>query len=496
MKWFICILFLFSQFLTAEDNVATPQNHDKKLEETTHITQHTVMIEGKKIPYEATVGNLLVKNDKGTDLANFYYIAYRRTDVDDSTARPITFCFNGGPGSSSVWLHMGAFGPKRIATDDWGTPKRPVQIVENPYSILDKTDLVFVDPVSTGFSRAAPGEDPKQFHGVTGDIESVAKFIRLYTSKYQRWLSPKYLAGESYGTMRAAGLALQLLDEHNLQLDGLFLMSCILNFQPYAFDKGNDLAYITFLPTYTATAWYHKKLAPELQQNFQKTVEQSIAFANGEYSQALIQGDKLTKEQKKNIASKLSSFTGLDVQFIEKNNLRVGIWYFTKQLLNQEGKIVGRFDSRLEGLDEDPALPWPSFDPSVEEIFGPVTAAFNDYVCRELHCQRQEEYMILSDLSRNWDYGDAKNKYFNISDDLKKVMTKNPHMHVLVSSGYYDLATPFYATDYTLNHLQLHPEIQDHIHHTFYEAGHMMYLHIPSLIKLRKDFIELLDQKK
>lgn len=455
-------------------------------------TQHTVTIDGQTIHYTATTGTILLKeevDEKGEEVkASVFYVAYTRDDVDDPAGRPITFSFNGGPGSSSVWLHLGLLGPRRVLMDDIGNPTPPpYRLVDNAYSLLDLTDLVFIDPVSTGYSRAVPGEKPKQFHGFKKDIESVAEFIRVYTGRVKRWASPKFLIGESYGTTRAAGLSGHLQERHGMYLNGIMLISSILNFQTARFTSGNDLPYILFLPTYTATAWYHQRLPADLQADLHQTLAEVEAFALGEYTLALMQGDALPEEARSTIAHKLARYTGLSVDYVLRTDLRIQIHRFVKELRRDERRTVGRLDSRFSGIDRDAAGEQNEFDPSYATIQGPYTATFNDYVRRELAFESDLPYEILTGRVWPWSYGEHENQFVDVGETLRKAISQNPYLKVIVANGYFDLATPYLATRYTFNHLGLDPSLRGNVSMTYYEAGHMMYVHMPSLIQLKAD---------
>ncbi len=461
------------------------------VKEETVETTHTMTLNGVEIKYKAIAGTLLLKDDKGEPKASVFYVSYIKEGEPDKTKRPITYCFNGGPGSSSIWLHMGVLGPKRMEIKQDGFTPPPYRAIDNPYCFLDVTDLVFIDPVSTGYSKAAPGEDPKQFHGVEEDVKSVADFIRLYTTRSARWSSPKFLAGESYGTTRAAALAEYLHDEHCLYLNGIMLVSSVLNFQTLDASEGNDLPYILFLPSYTATAWYHQKLSPELQQNFEKTLEEAEAFAMHEYALALLLGDKMDATRRTDVVEKLSRYTGLSKEYIERANLRVSMQRFGKELLRDQRRSVGRFDSRFKGFEIDACDDTMNFDPSADAVYGQFAAAFYDYMRTDLKWERDEEYKVLADV-RPWNYGKATNKYLNVADNLRGVMSKNPSLKVFVANGYFDLATPYFATDYTFNHLGLDPALRSHVTMSYYGAGHMMYIHPPSLEKIKKDMADFI----
>jgi len=469
-------------------------------EEVISETKHSVLINGKEIKYTATAGTLLLKEevreeegDVEKPKATIFFIAYTMDDVEDLSKRPLTFSFNGGPGSSSVWLHLGLLGPRRVFLDDEGhAPPPPYRLVDNEYSLLDNTDLVFIDPVSTGYSRAVPGEKPEQFHDFTKDIESVGEFIRLYTTRYKRWSSPKFIIGESYGTTRAAGLADHLLERHGLFLNGLMLISSILNFQDARFDVGNDLPHILFLPTYTATAWYHGKLTEELQKDLPRTLVEVEAFALGDYTLALMKGAELSENERGKIIDKLAHYTGLSREYITQTNMRIEIHRFIKELLRDERSMVGRLDSRFKGMDRDAAGEKPEYDPSYINIQGSYTTCLNDYVRRELGYKSDLPYEILTGRVLPWNYDKYQNQYVNVAEMLRSSMTKNPSMKVFVANGYFDLATPYFATRYTFNHLGLEDELQANISMGYYESGHMMYIHRPSLVKQKADLAQFI----
>jgi carboxypeptidase C (cathepsin A) len=457
-------------------------------EEKTSKTQHTMQIGGQEIQYTATAGTMNLKKEDGTVTASMFYIAYTRDGVTDIGRRPITFAFNGGPGSSSVWLHLGTLGPKRVLLQPSGYPTPPpYKLVDNEYSILDATDLVFIDPVTTGFSRAAPGTEASSFHSFSGDRDSVAAFIRLFTTRNERWASPKFLAGESYGTTRAAALSGYLQGQDGMNLNGIMLLSTVLNFQTISFDAGNDLPYVLFLPTYTASAWYHKKLPKDLQADLQKALAESQAFAAGEYNAALLKGDSLSAQERAAIAQKLARYTGLSTTAIERNNLRVTIFRFTKELLLDRNRVIGRFDSRIEGIGEDPGASAMEYDPSYSIVQGVFTATWNQYVRSELKFESDLPYEILTGRVQPWKFDQFENRYVNVAETLSDAMTQNPALKVFVANGYFDLATPFFATEYTFSHMRLAPSVRANLSMDFFDAGHMMYIHRPSLEKVSGD---------
>ena len=462
-------------------------------EEKSVVTKHSLKIDGKEIKYTATAGTILLKLEDGTPKASIFYVAYVKDDVADPSQRPITFSFNGGPGSSSVWLHLGLFGPRRVQMGDAGSLlPPPYKLVDNDTSLLDVSDLVFIDPVSTGYSRAVPGEAPKQFHGVEEDVQSVAEFIRLYATRNKRWSSPKFLAGESYGTTRAAGLSGYLQQRFGMYLNGIVLISAILNFETAEFDAGNDLPYILYLPTYTAIAWYHKKLPPDLQGDLQKALDESRKFALGEYTDALAAGDALPAARRAEIAQKLARLTGLSTDYADRTNLRIEIMRFTKELLRGQRRTIGRIDARFLGIDHDAAGESPEFDPSIAAITGPYSGMLNDYVRSDLKFDSDLPYEILTGRVQPWNYAPFENRYINVAETLRRAMTQNPFLHVFVAKGYYDLATPYFAADYTFDHLGLDPTLRGHLSGAYYEAGHMMYVHTSSRLKLKSDIAQFL----
>lgn len=492
MNRILFILMLCIPFFGFGEEEKKPE---PELKEELIETHGVVHIDGNRLSYTAHTGTMVLKDEEGKNKASVFYIAYTKNMEKDKSERPITFCFNGGPGSSAIWLHIGVLGPRRVMISDDGEIPPPYRFTDNHYSILDQTDLVFIDPVSTGYSRAAPGEDPKQFHSVNEDIKWVAEFIRMYTTKNNRWGSPKFVMGESYGTTRAAGLAKHLHDEHMMYLNGVMLVSSVLNFQTIIdSDGGNDLPYILYLPTYTATAWYHNKLPLELQKlPLQNVLKEAEGFAITQYAQALMEGDSIRDETKDRIKRQLAKYTGLSPEYIERSNLRPNIFCFTKELCRHENRTVGRFDSRFKGIDHNHNGERIEKDPSADIIMGGFAAAFHYYVHSELEWKKDEPYKVFGNVFP-WNYDRAQNSFLNVSHDLRTAMTRNPHLHLFVGSGYYDLATPYFATNYTINHLGIDSTLKDHIQMEYYEAGHMMYTHKPSLEKLRRDLIRFIEK--
>jgi carboxypeptidase C (cathepsin A) len=467
----------------------TPSAPPPKVEEKTSKTEHSIQINGQTIPYTAVAGTMLLKKEDGTPTASIFYIAYTKNGVSDLSNRPLTFAFNGGPGSSSVWLHMGTLGPKRVVMDPEGNPlPPPYKFTDNEYSLLDLTDLVFIDPVSTGYSRAVPDNTARNFHSLKGDLESVADFIRLYTTRNQRWTSPKFLAGESYGTTRAAALSGYLQDNLGMNLNGIMLLSSVLNFGSILFDPGNDLPYSLFLPTYTAAAWYHHKLPKDLQDaGLQKAIDESRRYASGPYTTALFKGDSIPAEERASVVKNLARLTGLPPQYIDQSDLRIRANRFEKELLRDQRRTLGRYDSRLEGVDEDTTSSNPDYDPSYSSVQGAFTAAFNEYVRTELKFDSDLPYEVLTSKVQPWSWQEYENRYVDVANTLRDAMTENSAIKVFVAAGYYDLATPFFTAEYTLSHMGLDPKLRSHITISYYEAGHMMYTQLKSLEKARHD---------
>jgi carboxypeptidase C (cathepsin A) len=455
-------------------------------EEPPVVTRHSITVGGRTINYTATAGMMPIKNRDGEVEARMFFTSYV-ADRDGGAVRPLTFSFNGGPGSASVWLHMGAIGPKRVKMNsDGGMPAPPFQIVDNEGTWLTKSDLVFIDPVGTGYSRAARPELAQKFFGLQGDIESVGEFIRMYLTRYERWTSPLFLAGESYGTTRASALSGYLIDR-GIAFNGIMLISTIMNFETTAFASGNDLPYALFLPSYSATAWYHKKLPSDLQSKpVARVVSEAEAFASGEFLTALDKGARLTPQERQDVIAKLSRFTGLDPKFLDYANLRVNLNLFRKELLRTERRSIGRLDGRFKGYDANLATDSTDYDASEAAIRPPYTSTFNNYVRTELGYKTDLEYYILGGGIGPWNWG-TNNNYVDTSTALRNALAKNPFLKVFVAMGYYDMATPYYAVEYTLNHISIDPLLMKNFSTSYYEAGHMMYIDERSLGKLHTD---------
>ena len=474
---------------------AAEKNEAATIPDATHkpvFTTNTVAIAGQPVTYVAETGMLPILAPTGSVRASVFYIAYTRVGVTNKAARPVTFCFNGGPGSSSVWLHLGAFGPRRVKLNDDGTlPPPPFGLADNEYSILNGSDLVFIDPVATGFSRPAKDQKSDEFFGDSADLDSVGEFIRLWTTRHDRWLSPKYLCGESYGVFRAAGLAEHLSSRYGMYLNGLILVSGVLDFATIYDNPGNDVPYPLYLPAYTAAAQFHKKLPPDLQADLPKALAEAREFAKGEYAAALQRGNSLSADEHKKVADELARLTGLKPSVIEDNHLRIDEGVFRRQLLHDDGLILGAYDARITGRDDDPASPNPDFDPANAAVLGPFSAAMNSYVRGELKFEDDLPYELLAGV-QPWNYG-SRNTYASAGDQLAGIMNQNPYMKILVVGGRCDLVCPIDTVHYALDHMQIDPAYRTNITYAEFDAGHMMYINLPDLKKLHQtveDFLK------
>jgi carboxypeptidase C (cathepsin A) len=450
-------------------------------------THHEVALGDRRLTYTARAGVLPLKDEFDEAEAEIFFTAYELDGVDDRSVRPLTFAFNGGPGSASIWLHMGAIGPVRVQMEAEGwMPKPPFRYEENPFTWLDRTDLVFIDPAGTGFSRAAKEELDKKFWSFQGDVDSVGEFIRIYLSRYRRWNSPLFMAGESYGTTRAAALAGHLVDR-GIAFNGIFLISTVLDHLAIRFLRSNDLPFQLFVPTYAATAWYHKRLPAALQRRgLADLVGEVKAWSEGELTAALMKGDRLSDDERRTVARRLADFIGLDLDYVLGTNLRVDIFRFCKELLRYEKRSVGRLDSRFKGVEASAATEHFEFDPSMQAITGPYTAALNQYVRTELGIETDLVYETLSEkVNEKWEY--EKGRPPATGEILRGAMAKNPYMKVFVGQGYYDLATPLFATEYMLSHMNVDPELRSSVEMHTYESGHMFYIDEGCLAAFKKD---------
>ena len=465
-----------------------PKEPEEKLVE----SRHTVTIGGQRVRYKAAAGTILLRDEEDKPTASIFYIAYTSEDGKDLAARPLTFSFNGGPGSSSVWMHLGLLGPRRVLlAEDGGALPPPYRLVDNEYSLLDETDLVFIDPVSTGYSRAIPPKDAKKFHGLREDAASVAEFIRLYVTRNKRWSSPKFVIGESYGTTRAAALSGELSQHLRMNVNGIMLVSTVLNFQTLDFNAGNDLPYVLYLPSYATTAWFHKKLAPDLeQQTMPEVYAMAEKFAAGEYSSALAGGSALAPDERRKVVEQYARLTGLTTNYVERANLRVPLGRFATELLAGENRVIGRYDSRYKGYVRDRLATRMEQDPSYEAVASAFASTFNDYVRTELKYETDLSYEVLTAVGPwNWD---ASNSYVDVAETLAGALTRNPFLKIHVSSGYYDLATPLFATRYTFDHFNVDPALLGNLTLDTYTAGHMMYLNQADLKKSKADLAKFI----
>jgi carboxypeptidase C (cathepsin A) len=466
------------------------EEEEKKDEEKISETSGSITVAGEKVAYLAKAGTLKLKKEDGTPRASVFYVAYEREGVNDKAQRPLVFCFNGGPGSSAVWLHIGALGPKRV---DLGSaagvdaPAPPFRLVDNEWSLLGAADLVFIDPVSTGYSRPEKPEQGKEFHGFQEDLDGVAEFIRLYVTQNERWDSPKFLAGESYGAIRASGLAEVLQSRFGMYLNGVMLISGVLDFRTLSGDSSNELPYVVFLPSMAAVAHYHGKLDPELQKDLAATVKEVEIFALGEYATALTKGGAMTPGERAAIVKKIARYTGLSERFVDENDLRVDATAFRKELLREEGETFGRFDGRVKGRDSVRAGSSPEYDPSYNVVYGAFASAMNAYLREDLGYKTDLPYEILTGKVHPWNYNQFTNRYVTVANHIGEALQTNGHLRFFVACGYHDLATPSLAIRYTIDHLPMDPIFRKNFELGFYDGGHMMYTNLPSMKKLHED---------
>lgn len=488
---FLCLSLAVSAAPEAAKNPEKPTKEkasEKVIEPV--VKESSVKIAGKDIPYKVTTGKLQLKKDDGKARASIFHVSYERSDIKEPEKRPVLFAFNGGPGSSAVWLHIGVLGPKILQLPGDGTepPAPPVRLADNPLSILDVCDLVFVDPVSTGYSRAENDSKPGEFHGLNDDIESVGDFIRRWVTEHERWASPKYLLGESYGGVRAAGLSQHLQSRYGMSLNGVVLLSTLLDFSTLQPAQGNDLAFLVYLPSFTGTAHFHGKIHGDRDA----LVRECTEFAFGEYATALLKGESLEPESRTAIAAKLATYTGIDAEVWLKHKLRISPTFFRAELLRAEGKVLGRFDGRVAWDATDQSAPYPDYDPSYALAYGAFSTAMMDYLGRGLGYKEDQPYEILTGKVNPWRW-DSNNAVVNLSDRLATAMRDNPRLRVLVMGGHTDLATPPESVAYSVRHmLDLPAGARGNIITTSYEAGHMFYLNPPDLVKTRADLVEFL----
>lgn len=458
-------------------------------------THHQVQAGGRTLHYTATAGHLPIKDAAGTTDALMFYVAYT-LDGASPNERPVTFAFNGGPGSASIWLHMGVLGPRKVVLEKEGfLPAAPYRLEDNASTLLDKSDLVLVDAIGTGFSRPSTGATGKKFWGVQGDIESFSEFIRLYITRNERWSSPLFLLGESYGTTRAAGIS-NYLAEHGISFNGIVLLSTVLSFQTLEFNKTNDLPYALIVPSYAMIAAYHHKLAPELAQNLEQMRKEVEQWASNDYTLALAKGDALTPAERQAVIDRLARYTGLSKEFLDETNLRVDVRGFTHRLLADRKLRVGRLDGRFTGPDPLGFEDTPFYDPA-GMVEPPFVSVFNDYIRRELGYKTDMPYYISAHdawgRAFQWNWGSSDEGFTDTATALRQAMVKNRYLKVLVIEGYYDLATPYYAANYSMDHLDLTPEYRKNISYTTNSAGHMVYLDSASLVKMKADVAAFID---
>lgn len=491
------ILFVFSMtaFAAAHPgaspqaaSAATPaQREDETLAETTPVvTHHQITANGKPLRYTATVGRFAIKPENGPAEAAIFFTAYA-LDGEETKTRPLTFVFNGGPGTATAWLHLGALGPKKIKLEnDGGVPAPPYVTIENPETILDRTDLVFIDAPGTGYSRVR-SELTKKFYNVPGDADAFYRFIRLYLSRYQRWRSPIFLFGESYGTTRAAALVNHLTDNY-IPVNGVVLLSVGLDFQTLVPGNMNDLPHQVIVPSYTMIAAYHKRLAPELTANLDETIKKVEHWCATDYAQALAQGSALDPEKRKQIVSQLAGYTGLKTELIEEYDLRIEPQVFMHNLLKDRKLEVGRVDGRMTGPMPQSNAREPFFDPAMAAMFPAFNAAMNDYAQSELGYKSDLPYVIwnLEGINRVWDWGPGMAGYPQTATNLQSAMAKNRYLKVLVMEGMYDLATPFYASAYTFQHLRLNPDYRKNLTFADFKGGHMVYNDAAALKEMKR----------
>lgn len=462
------------------------------------VTQHSMTVAGQTIEYTATVGSFDVGSDERA--GRIYYIAYTRNNSDGDSARPVTFAYNGGPGSASSYVHMGAWGPKRVEVSDIGaTPPAPYTIIDNPHTLLPQTDLVFIDPIGTGYSHVLGDTPSDAFFGVEVDIESVGEVIRRYVTLNERWNSPKFLAGESYGTTRSALLVDYLQSNRGMDFNGVVLMSSILNFETVNANAGNDLPYSLYLPTYAATAWYYNRLnMADKPANLAALLDEVREFTVNEYAPALMKGSRLVDAERERVVNKLSAYTGLTRDYLRLADLRVAPSRFRKQLLRDQERVLGRYDTRYNGVDLDTLDDSADYDPTNAAIDGAFTAAINDHLTRDLGVDGWRRYVTLSQTAiSQWRWmpevaGYNKAYYIDAARNLREAIIRNPWLRVFFIGGQHDLATPFYATEYTIAHLNLPESLRDNVELGLYPSGHMVYLRDTEQAALNGDIVDFM----
>lgn len=475
------------------ENVADKEEHFDVSEVPPVVTHHQVTLNGKAFNYTATTGRLPIKRGDGKIEAEMFFVAYT-LDGQEASKRPLTFAFNGGPGSASVWLHMGAIGPKRVVLQPNGfMPAAPYHLEDNPDTLLDRSDIVMIDAIGTGYSRAANAELIKKFLSVKGDVQGFGEFIRLYISRYERWNSPLFLLGESYGTTRAAGISGYLAD-HGIAFNGVTLLSMAVDFQTLEWNKSNDLPYFLLVPTFTMIAGYHHKLAGDLTQDMSKTRDEVVRWSMNDYALALAKGDTMTPEERRKMIEQLSHYIGLRSEVIDAHNLRIDVPTFTHELLLDQKLVSGRLDGRFTSPDPEDSR---FYDPTGSAILPPYNSTFNNYVRTALKYESDMPYRVFAydeNAFQKWDWGNAADGFPSTAGGLRAAMIKNPYMKVLVMEGYYDLATPFAAADWTMNHLNLDIHYRQSVSYATYTSGHMVYIDRAEHAKMKQDLVEFMDK--
>lgn len=495
-------------FLVAVAPISAQTRREKSDSSTTKIpkpllvsTQHTITIHGQLIHYTATTGTILLRNHENKPIALFGFTAYTKDGVKNPADRPITFAYNGGPGSSSIWLLMGALGPKRVVLNDpHATPPAPYQLEDNGNSILDVTDLVVIDAIGTGFSRPVGSAKGSQFWGIDEDAKATSEFIMQYIGKYDRWNSPKFLFGESYGTTRNAAVADYLYENDGIQLNGVVFLSTVWNFETLSFAQGNDLPYILYLPTYAAVAWYHNAL-PSKPAHLKPFLEKVRKFARDEYANALFKGASMDSTEFNDVLNKLHEYTGIPKTYWAEANLRLNEPQFTAELLRSRGETVGRLDARFTGPETDMIGEYARYDPQSAKISPVFITEFLNYLHNDLKYPAKYYYRVDAYGMKGfkWDWNQRGRREFgfrnpNVAPNLEDVMSKDPYLNILMLNGYFDLATPFYATEYTVDHLGNNvPNLLKRVHFKYFKSGHMVYVNPQVMPQLHKDvaaFIE------